>query len=368
MKTLYLHIGHYKTGSSAIQKYCSDNAADLRANGYHYPSVARPIHNRTNHGDLSLNLAMKYGFTPPGWYGDSKDLDQVYQDLHDECRKSDCDRIVVSSEEFVQLAMRENAREAVMELKDRFSAYDTRIVFYIREPMALLKSWYNEVNKGSFATRTFPVFFTKVARSFLSQVDIYDSFAQVFGDDRMTVLTYKKKGLDHIREFLGAIGYPAAVPGNDLLSVQEAQDPQFLELVRLSKNRNHSYEEATLSEFGSLKTIARRVERINVGYSRLAALSDVNVPSELSLTAIFRHWKYLMEPVVEHKCANRKEAEIMRDAAVEAESYDTELAYCLMDVAHLIRPNGPFIARKLKEYQERLGQSTMGDTIVNGDL
>jgi hypothetical protein len=34
---LILHIGAPKTGSSAVQRYCCEHAADLRRQGLHYP-------------------------------------------------------------------------------------------------------------------------------------------------------------------------------------------------------------------------------------------------------------------------------------------------------------------------------------------
>ena len=37
MKTLYLHIGTSKTGTSAIQIFCKDNQETLKKQGYYYP-------------------------------------------------------------------------------------------------------------------------------------------------------------------------------------------------------------------------------------------------------------------------------------------------------------------------------------------
>lgn len=37
MKTLYLHIGTPKTGTSAIQIFCKDNQETLKKQGYYYP-------------------------------------------------------------------------------------------------------------------------------------------------------------------------------------------------------------------------------------------------------------------------------------------------------------------------------------------
>ncbi len=42
MKTIYLHIGCGKTGSSAIQVWLNNNASSFEKNGYYYPSFGTP--------------------------------------------------------------------------------------------------------------------------------------------------------------------------------------------------------------------------------------------------------------------------------------------------------------------------------------
>ncbi len=350
MKKLYLHIGHYKTGTSAIQKYCSDNAAELAANGYLYPPVARPRNNPTNHGDLSLTLAARHGFTPPPWYTDVKDVDAVYAEFIDCALKAEPDNILVSSEEFLQLALRDDSEAALSDLAARLATFDVTVLFYIREPMSLLKSWYNEVNKGIHGTRNFPVFFKNLNRNFLGQHVVYEKFAQVFGPQKVMVRTYKRKGMDHIREFLGAIGY-GPLPEGDALSVNEAQDLEVLELARLAKRREHSYDDATLSELDNLKGLIHKTERINADFEKVSALSDAPQQSALSMTAIILHLQQLLAPLIARRCVNDREAEILRDAALTVETSDPSLALALMQTAQMLRPHGAFINRKLQEYQ-----------------
>ena len=54
-----------------------------------------------------------------------------------------------------------------------------------------------------------------------------------------------------------------------------------------------------------------------------------------------------------------RHSEVLRDLAIRIEKnadLTLEDARDLMRIAHLIRPSGPFIRRKLKEYEERLKQ------------
>lgn len=355
MKELYIHIGHYKTGTSAIQKYCSDHAEDLAKHGVFYPPTSRPSNNPTNHGDLSLMLAAKHGFTPPLWYGaEKKDIEEVYRAFFKSAQSAKQGKILVSSEEFLQLALRDNSEIAIEELRARVSAFDVKILFYVREPMALLKSWYNEVNKGSHGTRNFIVFFRMLNINFLAQYFVYQKFADVFGADKIMVHTYKDTGSAHIQSFFQGIGCDLVPSEKGNKTINKAQDLSVLELARLAKRRDHDLEEATLSEFKSLKGLGRKIDTINEAFAQVSSVADVAHESQLSLYNIFSHLKDLIEPLIPHKCINPKEAEVLRDAALEAEKFDLELAKLLMGMAKMIRPNGPYILRKLEEYEERL--------------
>jgi hypothetical protein len=355
MKTLYLHIGHYKTGSSAIQKYCSDHARMLAAHGYHYPKKVRGGSHGTNHGALSLTLAARYGFGTPPWYKGSRDINAVYSKVLTEIHAAPQPNILISSEEFYQLALRKDPKAAITELRDRFAEFDTRIVLYIREPMALLKSWYNEVNKGPHGTHSFPVFFKQLNPEFLSQTEVYRRFADVFGPDRMILRSYRHTGMDHIRSFLDAIGF-VGTPDEAEIATQQAQDLASLELNRLAKRSKAGDPKAALSRVGALQELAARVDRINAAFSPLPALSDAPLQSQLSLVNIYRHLHTLLEPLVAQGQADNEEATVLRNGAQSVEKSDPELALVMMRTAHMIRPKGQAILRKLREYEARQPQ------------
>lgn len=354
LKKLFLHIGHYKTGTSAIQDYLSSHADALRACGYLYPESARPKAGSTNHGHLSLSLARAYGFNPPPWYREDVTADDAYQALHDEIAQSAEEHVIVSSEEFVQLALVRNPEQAIRDLKERLAAYDVHIILYLREPFSLLKSWFNEVNKGPVGTRNFPTFFANLNQHFLSQERICKAYTDQFGPERMTLLTYKSSGADHIREFLRATGC-GHEPMPDLTPVNPGQSLDTLEIARLSKDRRHSYAEATVTDVGGLDRFTRKVGRISRAYDRVAAQSDDPKPSRLSPEAIIHHYADLLTPARAITPLNQEEAINMRDLALEAEQAgNLPLAHAFMTVAQIIRPNGPLINEKLAQYNDAL--------------
>lgn len=354
MKKLFLHIGHYKTGSSAIQDYLSAHTDALGACNYLYPKSVRPKAGHTNHGHLSLSLGRAYGFNPPPWYREDVAADDAFQALTAEIEKSAQQNVIVSSEEFVQLALVRDPETAIADLKQRLSDYDVYIILYIREPFSLLKSWFNEVNKGPFGTRNFPTFFVNLNLHFLSQEKIFQEYRKVFGSKKMVLLSYKSTGADHIREFLLKTGCdhdPA--PGLD--PVNQGQSLDTLEIARLSKDRRHTYQEATVTNIGGLDRFTEKVRRINIAYDRLAGKSDKPHTSDLSAETILHHYAALLTPARAVTPLNQMEAINMRDLAIEAENVgNLPLASAFMSVAQIIRPNGKLINDKMAQYHHAL--------------
>ena len=352
MKTLYLHIGHYKTGTSALQRYLDDHAGALRRAGLLYPACARPRGNPTNHGRLALTLGRRHGFVPPPWFTDEVEIEDVWRAFREEAEAAPEPAVLISSEEFFQLGLLPDPGPAMAELKARLEGFEVRPVVYVREPFALLKSWYNEVNKGPLGTRNFIMFFRNLKPGFLGQGRVLDAYARTFGAGSLIVRAYRARGLDHVRGFLEALGTELEVEG-DALSVNEGQSLELLELVRLSKPRGHDYDDATLTRLPSLAPLQEKVARIEAEFASAAARADAPIGNELTLPALFQHYQDLLRPAIAAGSVNDAEASILRDFALSVEETDLELARVLMRTAKLIRPSGPFIAGKLAAYDRQ---------------
>jgi len=353
-KEIFIHVGHYKTGSTAIQEFLHTHEKELAENGFLYPRVGRPKNNRNNHGHLSLSIARQYGFNPPGWYRENISADEAFSAMLQEIEQTDAEKIIISSEEFVQLALCAEPEVAIEDLKARLGEYDVTIVMYIREPLSLLKSWFNEVNKGPIGTRNFPTFFKNLNPHFLAQKKIYQRYANAFGAQNLNVITYKNHGTEHIGEFLRAVNCSLRLP-KYVPKTQVAQSLDTLEIARLAKDRRHSFEEATISDILSIAKFQHKISRINTDYDQIANLSDAYHRSELSAVSIIAHYADLLRPARVFGPLNGGEAVNLRDLAISVEDTDIELALALIEVAQIIRPNGDVIAAKVKEYNSRRG-------------
>ncbi|MCA2011154.1 hypothetical protein LCM17_06650 [Cereibacter sphaeroides] len=350
-KTLFLHVGHYKTGSSALQQYCSQNAAALAEAGLLYPATARPVRNRTNHGHLSLSIARDHGFIPPPWYGEDIATDEAYENLYAEVDAAPQTRVLVSSEEFVQLALRKDADAALADLARRLDRYDVKIVLYVREPMSLLKSWFNQVNKGPAPTRSFPSFASAVNPMFLAQSGIWQNYASAFGKDNMITIAYGNGVQSHVAGFLAAAGvHDLPVPETSEL-VNEAQPLSALEARRIAK-AGENRDRLTFSDIKDITRYRMRVKKLSDSFDKVMKQIGLPLRSNLSAINIFSHYASLLESLPANTPRNQQEADNLRDMALKIEATDMALAYELMRCAHSIRPSGAFINRKLAEYSD----------------
>lgn len=353
IKHIFLHIGHYKTGTSAIQDFLSSNADELRRRGFAYPACSRPRNNPTNHGRLSLSLAKEHGFVPPAWYGENTTADEAFAELNSYLDGVTEENVILSSEEFVQLALRGDGDAAVADLKARLGGHKVTIIFYVREPFSLLKSWFNEVNKSPSPTRTFPVFFMNLSEEFLSQKAIWSAFAQHFGQDNLRLVTYKSVGSAHLAEFLAVCGCDMPVPPAVDLK-QLAQPDELLELVRLAKRKDGTIDDYTITRIHNVARILEKAQTITADFNDIIQHSDVPRKSALSAAAVIDHYAHLLRSL-DRQFYNQKEADNLRDLALAAEKLDLDLARALMQTAQIIRPNGPLINSKVADYLERLG-------------
>ncbi len=123
-KTIYIHVGFGKTGTSAIQKVFFQNREQLKSIGCLYPITGEIF---TAHYNLSVLGEEEM---------DTKTIN-LYEKLLVEIKNSNCNIIVLSSEQFIFLK-----ELYVKQISEFLKDFDVKIIFYIREQIKLIESTY----------------------------------------------------------------------------------------------------------------------------------------------------------------------------------------------------------------------------------
>lgn len=175
-KTIYLHVGPHKTGTTVIQKACLDNRAVLNRNGVSYPPL---FFNHLGHHGLVDAIRQR------------KIVDTDIEAL-DNCEEN----ILFSSENFIHF------NEAdVKYLREKFSRFTIKIIYaWRRSSLKMYSLWQESVKHGN-STSFYAHFYRDLVKpgqsKTLLQIKDIDMFADCFGKENIHILDYEamlKKG------------------------------------------------------------------------------------------------------------------------------------------------------------------------------
>lgn len=249
-KTIYLHIGHYKTGTTALQVFLNNNRETLRnlgtlwSKGVDYPDQFCHL---AKHSQLAFSIYKETGVSTL-MYGFQNEVPAttLWADFFDYVRKSKCPSVLISSEEFMRMGA--NPESAVM-LKDIVASvkneFNFKIIAYLRQPDAHLRSWYNQLVK---LRQPVPDFNSTVCD--VMEPIHYDyalalkPWIDIFGQKAVIVRPYTetlRQGGEMFRDFLETLGVDFDgknkgrwdVPNS---GVNVRLEERFLELTRMSQN------------------------------------------------------------------------------------------------------------------------------------
>ncbi len=143
MKTLYIHVGTSKTGSTALQTFCAENRKILETNGFYYPAF--PI---------------KYDYVGKARNGhflyteDMDDKESVFWDCIDTIRESfqTCSNVILSDEKIWRLSHKWHKKFfEVMQKED----YCIKLIIYLRrQDEYVASSWNQFVKKRYFVQKS----------------------------------------------------------------------------------------------------------------------------------------------------------------------------------------------------------------------
>lgn len=156
MKTLYLHIGMARTGTTSIQNFCTLNESILNKNGYTYPLMPfeYPYANRVRNAHFLFGRVKNTDGTL-----DFKTQEQWRQEgftlLYDAFKQYD--NVILSDEGLWNCGIRDGhnvwhlLREEMLQ-----HGFQTKIIVYLRRQDDYLTSWWGQrVKEGRYFQRTF---------------------------------------------------------------------------------------------------------------------------------------------------------------------------------------------------------------------
>ena len=144
MKSILLHIGTHKTGSTSIQKFLDRASEQLREDGVLYPEAGRPD-DRVPHGHhlLAWSIQQKRGL---------KNL-EGWEEVTSEIRRTPCSQIVLSSEVFADCSV-----EQIRHVCSFFPNAEVRVLVFLRELFSYMASVYKQHVRAWGESRSFREF------------------------------------------------------------------------------------------------------------------------------------------------------------------------------------------------------------------
>ncbi|WP_319825981.1 sulfotransferase family protein [Thalassovita sp.] len=311
-KTLYLHIGHYKTGTTALQLFLQNSGRFLRKNGFNYPDVWM---RNSKHSPLVFSVLRAAGVEKQMYdFRDPTPPAQMWGDLFDTINKSTLPGTIISSEEFMRIGQFPAAEAILKQVLDmRPMGLRVCAVAYLREPDAHLRSWYNQLVKMNQQVSNL----NAAVDGDIEDIHIdyrcaLEPWQRLLGRENVIIRPYVRSADEpdalH-RDFMAALG--VSLPKGQV-SPQRDPNPRFddraLELVRLMQNlglprgsvhairsRAIAYLEAQDAQVpGRANGMAAAQARARAGLDWLASQVNCTVP-------VRDFAEHLMQPVPQHE-------------------------------------------------------------------
>lgn len=388
MRKVFLHIGCGKTGSSALQLWLHNNAAHLAAAGIHYPVFG--LEKLEDYTITSGNGVHVMNAITKG---------TIVEFLERVASHSDGD-ILFSSEAFQAL----NAQELETFRSVLASAgLSPVIIAYVRDVYDMTYSSYLQLVKRHLYTGTFREF--ALSRRDLQQFKVVRTWDSVFDDVRVVHYDSEKESLDS--SFCRAVGIAPSIPPMPKQKVNRSLMLEEAELLRLINKlyiERFDAADQSLGRIISDTLIMENPEAVTpilmdekvIDYAAEMFSDEINwlnsrffdgrevlqvfnpegkviaeeVPTlGLSVTTALRALMSAIgsfdfgkatvqaKPVKSQdklEISDPRIVDALREEALRNEQESLVNALALMTAAKILRPNGPFITRKVGEYSERL--------------
>lgn len=194
-RTIYLHIGRGKTGTTTIQKFLATNHNRLIDSGIHY------LHSDDlGQGHGHQNFAKSFIDHLPDYMVPAVDPNKVRMQIFEEIRQSQSNSIIISSENF-PLANIEKVRDYFLDLPGSFTI---KIVLFARSQDELAESEYNQFVKLKSETRTLYQYARESLKG-CNFLEVADDWAKHFGKENIICRVADMAKKQVVQDFLSCI-------------------------------------------------------------------------------------------------------------------------------------------------------------------
>ena len=261
MKNVIIHFGPPKTGTSALQHWLVKNHELLLQHGIFYP-----VHDADRNGISSGNDTAIF----PSRDAQPEEVRQQKQKLLKACRQHRCSTLLLSSESFLRRLPR---------LAKLFPT--ARFIGYVRAPIDLLESGYNQGVKRSGETRLFSL----EERGQINHLHKVTEAISAIGRERFILRAYASSAFtngDIVCDFMHSL-FPSFSVKDVSVTAQQINLSYTLEVLETMRWLN-----SVISSNLTLTNIDRVLQHVDYGQRHYSFLTpqEYEVQRQLSLNDI----------------------------------------------------------------------------------
>lgn len=345
-KTIYLHVGHYKTGTTALQTFLSNNPRWLEKSDLLYCRSSRHL---AKHSALAFSLYRAAGVKQL-MHGYRKNVPpkEIWTELLDEVRQAPQSRAIVSSEEFMRMGSHSEAARMLAEIAADASDIEFRVIAYLREPEAHLRSWYNQLVKMGIQTPAFNTAAPTVMEAIHFDYALaLKPWVDLVGPDRISLRSYSdrhRNGTGLFEDFLLIFDLKLPARGINLPTrdPNPRLDDRIVELTRVLSNAG--LQDAAIQRVADRTLRFLQAESANMPAASAKDFDTLRQQSLAGLDALAE-----MLPADAAQVASLREHLPQREDPGEADGW--RLAGLLLSEIALLRKS---FAKTTRELDERL--------------
>ena len=173
MKKIFLHVGQYKTGTTALQKYLLESMEYLETQGIFFCSAYRYLKSRKY---LAPNGSFYFGLNfvdkKMDWIDyKTEEISLVFEKTLQDIENTTCPNVLISTEHLFDTTTEnlEKLRDSLISISN-----DVYVVLYLRDLIQYVNSSYiQRVTTGDKEIRTFKTFLENLIEEPELQYDYY---------------------------------------------------------------------------------------------------------------------------------------------------------------------------------------------------